>query len=135
MAVVHVEKTLPGLIRDMRLIPRTMKVRGRAVVRRNAEIGNHIAKTSASKQHTMHSSIDVPYHESFSVEQRGPMDYEYGPVDDGIYHGGSQATGYEFGSRNQPPHGDLAKSRDRIAPRLYREVGRMVDGLFWPGAG
>jgi hypothetical protein len=29
---------------------------------------------------------------------------------------------------------DLEKAAAKIAPRFQREIGRMLDGLFWPGS-
>jgi hypothetical protein len=52
---------------------------------------------------------------------------EYGP-DIARPQGGMS---FEYGSRNQPPHLDLARSADLIGPSTVGEVGRMVDRLFW----
>jgi hypothetical protein len=103
-------------------------------VRADAIEGNRIARAFASEQHSMHSDIDVPYQESFEAEEVGPHSWTYGPIDDGIPHGGSQATGYELGSRNQPPHLDLARSVDIIGPQFADDIGETAVSLFWPGA-
>ena len=52
---------------------------------------------------------------------------EYGP-DSARPQGGMS---FEFGSRNQPPHLDLAKSADLIGPVMAKEAGDMIDGWFW----
>jgi hypothetical protein len=53
---------------------------------------------------------------------------EYGP-DIAHPQGGMS---FEGGSRNQPPHNDLAKSADLIGPAFQGEVHRLPDKWFWP---
>jgi hypothetical protein len=131
MAVVRVQHTIGDLAADLSRIPVTFNAKAPKVVAKVAREGNRIAKGFAQDQHTMNSSIDVPYHKSFTAEQLGPTLWEYGPIDDGIKHGGSQATGYEFGSRNQPAHLDLARSRDIVSYRLGEAAESLIDRLFW----
>lgn len=100
------------------------------IVEDQAKSGNTIAKFYASQQHTMHSAIDEPYHRSFSAERRGRFDWVYGPVDDGIAHGGQQARGYENGSRNQKPHNNLRRSQDVIGPAFHGDVKATLARLF-----
>jgi hypothetical protein len=52
---------------------------------------------------------------------------EYGP-DAAMPQGGMS---FEFGSRNQKPHLDLAKSADVIGPALAQEVRGLADQWFW----
>lgn len=40
---------------------------------------------------------------------------------------------FEGGSRNQPPHNDLAKSQDRVTPTFHAEAARLPAQWFWPG--
>jgi hypothetical protein len=131
MATIRVQHTIGDLAADCARIANTARPKLAQVVRRDAEEGNRIARAFASQQHTMGTDIDVPYHASFSAEARGQLSWEYGPEDDGVKHGGSQATGYELGSRNQPPHLDLARSVDIIGPKFAKDVGDTVDGMFW----
>ena len=128
---VRVIHGIDDLASDMAAIPAKASKDMRAAVKRNAQEGNRIARGFASEQHTMNSSIDVPYQESFSAESNGPLAWVYGPVDDGIAHGGQQARGYEHGSRNQPPHLDLARSADIIGPKFGHDVSELPDGWFW----
>lgn len=118
---------------DLDRIAERMPVELARTVRASALEGNRIARAFASEQHTMNSDIDVPYQESFSAEEIGPHEWEYGPVDDGVPHGGSQATGYELGSRNQVPHLDLARSVDIIGQQFADDVLEAADSLFWHG--
>jgi hypothetical protein len=39
---------------------------------------------------------------------------------------------FEGGSRNQPPHNDLAKSADIMGPKLELKVNLLPDRWFWP---
>jgi hypothetical protein len=41
---------------------------------------------------------------------------------------------FEEGSRNQPPHHDLANAADVILPKFIRDVDGLLDGLFETGA-
>jgi hypothetical protein len=38
---------------------------------------------------------------------------------------------FEFGSRNQPPHLDLAKSADLAGPMFARDVAKVAARWFW----
>src|SRR4051794_2734654 len=91
-----------------------------------ARLGNELAKGFARKSAGAHGKH---YPNAFSVERTGLLQYEYGP-DSAMPQGGMS---FEFGSRNQPPHLDLAKSADIISPRLGEAVLNDVDDLFWPG--
>ena len=128
---VRVTHTLGDLVRDQERIAAEAKAELPGIVRRNAERGNDIARAFASEQHTMNSDIDVPYQESFSAEQRTFLLWEYGPEDDGVKHGGSQARGYENGSRNQRPHLNLARSQDIIGPEFADDVHDAAGRWFW----
>lgn len=130
---ITVTSTLGDLAADLRTIAAKAEPTLAKVVRKDAIEGNRIARAFASEQHTMHSAIDVPYQESFSAEAHGPLSWVYGPTDNGVPHGGSQATGYELGSRKQRPHLDLARSQDIIGPKFASDVLDAADGLFWPG--
>lgn len=128
---VRVTETLGDLERDCRAVAARPKADLPRVVARNAKRGNEIARTFASQQHTMNSDVDLPYSESFSAEEINPLAWAYGPVDNGVKHGGGQARGYEYGSRNQKPHLDLARSRDIIGPDFADDVADTAAGWFW----
>ena len=130
---IRVTHSIDDLAADLDKIATQAPVELARTVRADAIEGNRIARAFASEQHTMHSDIDVPYQESFEAEEIGPHAWVYGPVDDGVAHGGSQATGYELGSINQPPHLDLARSVDIIGPQFAEDVLEAAASLFWPG--
>ena len=77
------------------------------------------------------------YPRTFSTEMYGTGRFsggvssysgEYGP-DSTLPQGGMS---FEQGSRNQPPHNDLAKSAEIIGPAFVRSVRDVLDDLFWP---
>lgn len=129
---VRVHHDIGDLANDLTAIAKQVKPDMRKVVREGIKAGNKVAKKFASEQHTMNSDIDVPYQRSFSSEMTGPLEGEYGPVDDGIPHGGSQARGYENGSVNQRPHNNLRRSQDIIGPKFGEKVHDAVGEWFWP---
>ena len=123
---------LGNLAGDLRGVADNTRRRMPAVVRDAAKRGNRNARTFASEQHTMFSDVDVDYAPSFTVERRGPMDYEYGPEDSGE---GSKAPGYEHGSVNQAsPHRNLDRSVDIEAVEFPMDVSDEMR-LIWQEAG
>lgn len=124
---VNVTHTIGDLARDLADIPVEAVKQSAVIVRKNAQRGNKIAKDFASQQHTMHGDTDIHYPKSFSAELRTALSWEYGP-DASKMQGGMS---FEFGSRNQPPHLDLARSADIIGPALADDVRDMLDRLFW----
>jgi hypothetical protein len=127
-----VTNTLDDLTRDTRTVATTAKREMAKVVRTNTKEGNRIAKAFASEQHTMFGDTDIEYPPSFTWEMVGPLTGEYGP--DAAIGDGSQASGYEFGSINSPPHFDLARSVDQISHKFVFDVQELPGKLFWPGA-
>jgi hypothetical protein len=90
-----------------------------------ARLGNELARGFAKQSAGKHGKL---YPRAFSAERLGLLSYEYGP-DAAMPQGGMS---FERGSRNQPYHGDLAKSADIIATRLGPAVLNDVGDLFWP---
>lgn len=124
MAVVY--STLGDLERDMKIVATEFKPRMAVVVGEVARDGNKTAKRLAKRSAGRHGKH---YPNAISVERHGALSYEYGP-DAGMPQGGMS---FEHGSRNQPPHLDLAKSADlHGAGELSRKAQRVLDGLFWP---
>jgi hypothetical protein len=118
--------TLGDLEADLRTIAVSFKPRAAEVVRDVAKDGNiagrRLAKVSAGA-HGKH------YFRAFSAERRTPLMWEWGP-DAGMPQGGMS---FEHGSRNQPPHLDLARGADlHGADDLAARTGRVLDRLFWP---
>jgi hypothetical protein len=124
---VRVTHHIDDLASDLAKIAVDSKATMARTLRQEAELGNELAKGFARKSAGKHGKH---YPSAFSAESRGPLSWEYGP-DSSMPQGGMS---FEFGSRNQPPHLDLARSADIIAARLGEAVLNDVDDLFWPGA-
>lgn len=129
---VRVTNTLDSLADDMADIvkraPRDMV----KVVREGIRAGNMVARDYAKRSAGSHGKH---YHRAFSTEMHGVVSFggvfgysgEYGP--DASKPQGSMS--FERGSRNQPPHNDLARSADLIGPSFAQEVRGLPDGWFW----
>lgn len=133
---IKVEHSIGDLGRDMARVPVQLYREGRGVVTRNARSGGmaarRISKWTAGA-HGKHypGSITWDRATSFGGFGGGEIKAEYGPESSRPQGGMS----FEEGSRNQPPHHDLATSLDIIRPAFHRDTEHMLDGLFWPGAG
>lgn len=120
---VTVTGGLGDTARDFRSKP-TELARGSArVSRESAKDGRDTAKRIARRTAGAHGKH---YPKSITSERRGPSSYEYGP-DPALPQGGMS---FERGSRNQPPHLDIARSADLMAPGFYRSVDSLLDGIF-----
>jgi hypothetical protein len=134
---VRVTHDIDDLESDLRTITKRAPVELKAVVRKNAREGAAHARRFASQQHTMNSRYDIHYPKSITWDQPtsyygfggGAISAEYGP-DPSRPQGGMS---FERGSRNQPPHLDLARSADIIAWQFGANVIHAADQLFWPG--
>ena len=124
--MIRVIHGIDDLADDLRAIP-TKSATGLArAVRSNAEQGNRIARNFARESAGAHGKH---YHKAFSTEMTGPTSGEYGP-DSAMPQGGMS---FERGSRNQPPHHDIADAADRRgADDLQLRAQRVLDRLFWP---
>ena len=116
---------MDDLFDDMRAVPVNFVRKGAGVVRSNARLGNGRAKAFAKESAGAHGKH---YHKAFTAEALSALSWEYGP-DAGQPQGGMS---FEFGSRNQPPHLDLARSLDIQGPQFRKDVSALLDGLFWP---
>lgn len=116
---------LAGLERDMRAIPVSAARETAKLVRDNAKAGNRRAKVFAKGSARKHGKH---YPNAFTAEAIGPTAWEYGP--DSSKPQGDMS--FEFGSKNQKPHLDLAKSADIVGFQMRLDVRDMVEGLFWP---
>lgn len=134
---VHVEHSIGELAADCAKVPVDLYREGARVVKEGARVGGNVARDNARRtvgKHGKHYPSAITWDRSaraFVGFGGGSIQAEYGP-DPARRQGGMS---FEFGSRNQPPHLDLAKSADLIGPAFAREVSEMVDGLFWPGQG
>jgi hypothetical protein len=130
---VRVTSTIEELERDLRKIPVRAQKEKVSVVREGLRTGNSMAVEFARKSAGRHGKR---YPRAFSVEMHGAQSAltggsltsgEYGPDADKPQGGMS----FERGSRNQKAHLDLARSADFVVPAFQREVGDMIDRLFW----
>lgn len=131
---VRVTHSIGDLAADLQKIATTARTDMRDVVREGIRTGNAVAKDNAKRSAGEHGKH---YHKAFTAEMhRGlglfgnTISGEYGP-DVSRPQGGMS---FEHGSRNQPPHLDLAKSADLIGPSFAQEVRALPDRWFWPGA-
>jgi hypothetical protein len=122
----HIVHSLDDLERDMREIATTFKPRMAGEVRDVAKDGNTAARRLARRSAGKHGKH---YFKAFSAERRTPLSWEWGP-DSAMPQGGMS---FERGSRNQPPHHDLAQAADQHgAADLARRANHVLDRLFWP---
>lgn len=122
---ITITHSIDELADDLRAIAVGAPVDMAACVRDNAQTGRNWAKQFARSSSGVHGKH---YPNSITAEALGPTTWEYGP-DSAMPQGGMS---FEFGSRNQPPHLDIAKSADMVAPQFHDEVEDMVDKWFWP---
>lgn len=107
-----------------------------ATVRDGIAAGNRLAKENAERTSGKHARL---YPGKFSTEMRprfamfGTIIYsgEYGPRAQGQ---GLLAGILENGSRNNPPHLNLARSTDIIGGSFAQEVRQLPDDWFWSEA-
>lgn len=128
---VRVVHGVDDLANDLLAISRRVRPEMRVAVNEAAREGNRLAKASAKRTAGEHGKH---YHKAFSAEaHRGlglfgnTISAEYGP--DASKPQGDMS--FERGSRNQPPHNDLAKSADVAASKLELKVDLRVSGWFW----
>lgn len=121
--IVH---SLDEFERDMRTVATTFKPRMAEQVREVSRDGNKAARRLARRSAGAHGRH---YFKAFTEEAVTPLQRVWGPDAD-MPQGGMS---FERGSRNSPPHHDLAQAADQHgAPDLARRAGRVLDGLFWP---
>lgn len=138
---LSVEHRIGDLTNDLTWIGRNAQADMTGVVRNGIRIGNTVAKDNAKRSAGAHGGVSKkgvrPYVRAFGYEMHGIrggfgvylISGEYGP--DASKPQGNMD--FERGSRNQPPHGDLARSADLMGPALQREVHELPDKWFWPG--
>jgi hypothetical protein len=92
------------------------------IVRENAKYGRDLAKASAKESAGKHGKH---YYKAIGADRLTSMSWEYGP-DAEMLQGDMS---FEFGSRNQKPHLDLARSADVAGAEMARDVRRMLTRL------
>lgn len=132
---IHVEHSgITDLASDLRKIPPMAVKDMHGIVKDAARIGGMEARANARRtagEHGKHYPSSITWDRSASSFYGfggGSISAEYGP-DSGRPQGGMS---FEHGSRNQPPHNDLAKSADLVGPALAGEVRSALDDWFWP---
>ena len=124
--MARIYHNLDELEADLRTIATSFKPRAAEAVRDVAKDGNAAGKRLAKRSAGAHGKH---YHAAFSAERLAPLTWEWGP-DASKPQGGMS---FERGSRNQPPHHDIAQGADQHgAADLARRVDLVLDGLFWP---
>lgn len=138
---VEVHHGIGDLASDMAKIPPKAVKDMVSTVREGIRVGNSVAKDFARVSAGSHGGVSrktgrvQPYVKSFSYEMHGvrggfgayAISGEYGP--DASMPQGNMS--FEHGSRNQPPHLDLARSADLIGPSFAQEIRQKMDGWFW----
>jgi len=123
---------LSDLVADFKTMRAEARPKMRNVVREGVKAGTVLAKDNAERSAGEHGKW---YPKAITGEMTPSLfgnliAGEYGP-ERGRMQG---EMSFEFGSRNQKPHLDLARSADIIGGSLAREAREMLDDLFWPGA-
>lgn len=134
MASIRVTQSLGDLSADLQRIATEVRPRMRGVVRDGLKVGSTIAKANAKRTAGKHGKR---YPSSITSEMGSSLGLfgntisgEYGP-DSSRPQGGMS---FEFGSRNQPAHLDLARSADVVGPAFLRSVDDEIGDIF-DGAG
>lgn len=129
MPTVKVTQHLDLLVERLADVPARSVKDGVAVVRDGIRIGGQLARANArrtARSHGKHYPSAITW-EMKLVSSFGLIVGEYGP--DVSKRQGRMS--FENGSRNQPPHRDLAKSADLIGPAFAGEVRSKIPDWFW----
>lgn len=129
---IRVTHSIDDLADDMRGIAVRSPGDMKDVVRQGIKAGNMVAKDLARESSRKHAKL---YPGTFTANMyRGgglfgnTYSGEYGPEPRGQ---GNLAGILENGSRNNPPHLNLARSADLIGPSFAQEVRALPDKWFW----
>lgn len=133
--MIHVQHAgLTDLASDLRKIPVIAVKDMVRIVKTSARVGGMDARANAKRTagaHGKHYPGAITWDSSASTFfgfGGGSISAAYGPET-------SRRQGemsFEHGSRNQPPHNDLAKSADLILPATAGAVRDAMDDWFWP---
>lgn len=131
---MRVSVTSPGvgdLANDLAGIAARVKPDMRGVVRDGIRVGADLARINARRTAGAHGkhypkAITSELHTGLGLFGN-TISGEYGP-DVSRPQGGMS---FEFGSRNQPAHLDLARSADVVGESFVRSVRDQIDGWFW----
>lgn len=121
---ITVTHGIDDLANDLAAIPVRAVTDMVRTVAENARTGRDVAKLFAQESAGKHGKH---YHKAITVESLAPLIWEYGP-DSSKKQGGMS---FEWGSRKQKPHKDLAKSADVIGPEFHSDVRALPGRWFW----
>lgn len=124
---------LKRLEADYRAIGPKFYREGASIVRENVADGGKTARRIATRtagRHGKHYPKAITWDTKADVVtgDGGSISASFGP-DESLPQGGMS---FEFGSRNQKPHNDLAQALDVIGPQFGRQVDGMFGRLFAP---
>jgi hypothetical protein len=120
---IRVRHSIDRLADDQADIARSTKPKLAKIVRENADEGRNRARAFARLSAGAHGKH---YPKAITSEATGLLEAEFGP-DAGMPQGGMS---FERGSRNQPPHNDLAQAADLVAPAMEADVRKLLARLF-----
>jgi hypothetical protein len=124
VTTIRVHHDIGDLADDMASIVRRVRPDMRGVVKDGIRVGRDLARANAKRTAGAHGKH---YPKAITAEMGTGISGEYGP-DSALPQGGMS---FEHGSRNQPPHNDLAKSADVVGPSFLRSVDDRVGEWFW----
>jgi hypothetical protein len=131
VTTIRVHHDIGDLADDMASIVRRVRPDMRGVVKDGIRVGRDLARANAKRTAGAHGKH---YPKAITAEMTSGLGLfgntisgEYGP-DPALPQGGMS---FEHGSRNQPPHNDLAKSADVVGPSFLRSVDDQVGEWFW----
>lgn len=131
MASIRVTGGVADLARDLKGIAVRVRPDMRGVVKDGLRVGTQLAKANARRtagEHGKHYPKAITSEMGAGLGLFGnTISGEYGP-DASRPQGGMS---FEFGSRNQRPHLDLARSADVVGPSFARSVRDQIDEWFW----
>lgn len=119
---VKVTHDIDDLANDLAAIPVRFIKSAPRVVLKNAKWGNRKAQEFARAKAGPHGKN---YYKRLSAEVTGLLSAEYGP------EGVPKSDFVGVGFRHRGPNMDLPNSADLVGPRFAKDVGDLIDGLFW----
>lgn len=134
MRVTARHEGLKVLEDDLKSAGPRMVHEAREIIEDNVKAGAFEAKRLAkltARRHGKHYPASITYDRTAAVFMGfdgGEIKGAYGP-DTSLPQGGMS---FEDGSRNQPPHHDLANSLDLIRPKFERDVDNMLGRALHP---
>lgn len=135
MRVVCRHEDVQILSDDLAAVPKRLYREGSKIVTENARDGGQTARRIAkftARRHGKYYPASITWDRATAYlgGAGGEIHASYGP-DSSRPQGGME---FEEGSRNQPPHHDLANSLDLIRPKFIRDIDGMLGSLFDKGA-